>query len=155
MSASVSRFADTFFPLFTEPMHRLAIISTSKTDWPHDPSSDSSSLAYHLSSIHQRKVIRASAAKEIKEGPKKPVEIPGVYETSETSKLTVLASSLEVEEESGRSSSRESAFLFLSLLFKSQEWPWTSSRRARCCISAEFSLRQLLYPSCSLSLASD
>ncbi|KAL7412502.1 Sucrase/ferredoxin-like-domain-containing protein [Mrakia frigida] len=82
-----------------KPMHRLAVISTSKMDWMHDIAEETNSLAFHLSLVHQRKNIRPSPPTT---STHKPVDIPGVYDTQETSKLTVLASSVEVDSDEGR-----------------------------------------------------
>lgn len=85
-------------------MHRLAVISTSKTDWMHDIAEETNSLAFHLSLVHERKNIRPSPPAT---STHKPVDIPGVYDTQETSKLTVLASSVEVDSDEGRTTARK------------------------------------------------
>lgn len=77
-------------------MHRLALISTNKTDWPHDIASDSQSLAFHLGSVRQKKAAPFTKPKS--------KEIPGVYDSDETGKLTVLASSVEMEQHDGETS---------------------------------------------------
>ncbi|CDZ96189.1 Thioredoxin-like fold [Phaffia rhodozyma] len=73
----------------TKPMHRLALISSSKSDWPRDISSDQDSLAFYLESVTRTRPPPSSS-------PSPAVtEIPGVYQTSESGKLSVLASSVE------------------------------------------------------------
>lgn len=95
-------------------MHRLALISSSVTDWPHDmyvhpvkrvfrkrcqhlgmlnSASDQASLAFHLGTVKQSK----ATAKSIDQPTP---EIPGVYSTDSASKLSVLASSVEPSDHS-------------------------------------------------------
>lgn len=93
---SLTRPPKYFALLQTEPMHRLALISTNKTDWPHDIASDSQSLAFHLGSVHQKKAAPFTKPKG--------KEIPGVYDSDETGKLTVLASSVEMDQHDGETS---------------------------------------------------
>jgi hypothetical protein len=100
-------------------MHRLALISTSKTDWPHDPASDQSSLAFHLSSVQgvfggKFKGRDGGRGEKHKGGPKEQAAeegpaLPGVYESQDSNKLTVLASSVEADADEGTTSTRESS----------------------------------------------
>jgi len=92
-------------------MNRLAIIATSKTDWLHEVAEEPASLAFHLSLVEKRKATRAAPSDT---DVKAPVEIPGVYDTQEMSKLAVLASSIEVDAEDGRTSAREFCLLFFT-----------------------------------------
>lgn len=94
-----------FFFLLTEPMNRLTIIATSKTDWQHEIAETPASLAFHLSQVEKRKAVRPTPSGTSVEPP---IEIPGLYDTQEMSKLAVLASSIEVDEEEGKTCARES-----------------------------------------------
>lgn len=88
-------------------MNRLAIIATSKTDWIHEIAEEPTSLAFHLSLVEKRKAVPAVSSGT---DTNTPIEIPGLYETREMSKLAVLASSIEVDAEDGRTSAREFFF---------------------------------------------
>lgn len=103
-------------------MHRLALISTSKSDWPHDIASDSQSLAFHLGLVHQKK----APAKAVEDSLKKLTvkEIPGVYDSSETAKLTVLASSVEMEQHDSETSVRQS---HLPASSAGKLWAWSTT----------------------------
>ncbi|KAL7412620.1 Sucrase/ferredoxin-like-domain-containing protein [Mrakia frigida] len=82
-----------------KPMNRLTIIATSKTDWQHEIAETPASLAFHLSQVEKRKAVRPTPSGTSVEPP---IEIPGLYDTQEMSKLAVLASSIEVDEEEGK-----------------------------------------------------
>jgi hypothetical protein len=91
-------------------MHRLALIATNKSDWPHDVASDPQSLAFHLGTVHQKQAPRSLEQAVDKLSVK---EIPGVYDSAETAKLTVLASSVETDPEDGETSVRQYADLLV------------------------------------------
>ena len=90
-------------------MHRLVLTSTDKSDWPHNVASDPQSLAFHLASVHQKQLPTppSKPLAQAVEGLRVKEEIPGVYDSAETAKLTVLASSVEMEQDEGETSVRQ------------------------------------------------
>lgn len=78
-----------------EPMTRLAILSTGKTNWTKDIIDDTSSLAFHLSQVSH---VKRAAVESCSQSPSdEQTPIIGVYDTSKESKLAVLASSISID----------------------------------------------------------
>lgn len=111
-----------------EPMNRLAVISTSRTNWPKEISEEPETLACHLAEViasHKAPKPSVAVKEDNSVGPatnslgglslndeagEEGNKIPGIYETNEESKIAVLASSVEVgnEAEEGTTSVRKS-----------------------------------------------
>lgn len=98
-------------------MHRLALISTDRSDWPHDVASDPASLAFYLGSVHQKKAPPIRSLEMDVGKLRVTKEIPGVYNSDETAKLTVLASSVEMEQIEGETSVSQFSFTPLSISY--------------------------------------
>jgi hypothetical protein len=102
-------------------MRRLTLISGSVIEkLPHDIGDDPSSLAFFLSSIQEAIPVKAvSKPPKTLEGGKKEEDggedLPGVYDTKESKKMTILASNVEVDSHDGSTSVSKSSFFLLVL----------------------------------------